>query len=80
MDDLALIVKLQKRVKSTLQYLSLSITSGGVDKIESYKYIVGQIAAYEAILQEISNLLDNKEQYESKIGHNVIDINQNPQR
>tara|TARA_Y100001960_G_C14339084_1_gene663882 strand:+ start:371 stop:613 length:243 start_codon:yes stop_codon:yes gene_type:complete len=80
MDDLALIVKLQKRVKSTLQSLSLSITSGGVDKIESYKYIVGQIAAYEAILQEISNLLDNKEQYESKIGHNVIDINQNPQR
>ena len=80
MDDLALIVKLQKRVKSTLQSLSLSITSGGVDKIESYKYIVGQIAAYEAILQEISNLLDNKEQYESKIGHNVIDINQNTQR
>ena len=80
MDDLALILKLQKRVKSTLQSLSLSITSGGVDKIESYKYIVGQIAAYEAILQEISNLLDNKEQYESKIGHNVIDINQNPQR
>ena len=80
MDDLALIVKLQKRVKSTLQSLSLSITSGGVDKIESYKYIVGQIAAYEAILQELSNLLDNKEQYESKIGHNVIDINQNPQR
>ena len=80
MDDLALIVKLQKRVKSTLQSLSLSITSGGVDKIESYKYIVGQIAAYEAILEEISNLLDNKEQYESKIGHNVIDINQNPQR
>ena len=80
MDDLALIVNLQKRVKSTLQSLSLSITSGGVDKIESYKYIVGQIAAYEAILQEISNLLDNKEQYESKIGHNVIDINQNPQR
>ena len=80
MDDLALIVKLQKRVKSTLQSLSLSITSGGVDKIESYKYIVGQIAAYEAILQEISHLLDNKEQYESKIGHNVIDINQNPQR
>ena len=80
MDDLALIVKLQKRVKSTLQSLSLSITSGGVDKIESYKYIVGQIAAYEAILQEISNLLDNKEQYESKIGHNDIDINQNPQR
>ena len=80
MDDLALIVKLQKRVKSTLQSLSLSITSGGVDKIESYKYVVGQIAAYEAILQEISNLLDNKEQYESKIGHNVIDINQNPQR
>ena len=80
MDDLALIVKLQKRVKSTLQSLSLSITAGGGDKIESYKYIVGQIAAYEAILQEISNLLDNKEQYESKIGHNVIDINQNPQR
>ncbi len=30
--------------------------------MENYKYIIGQINAYEATLQEISNLLEDKEQ------------------
>ena len=42
--------------------LSLSVTSGGVDNMEKYRYIVGQIAAIEAVLQELSNLLEDKEQ------------------
>jgi hypothetical protein len=32
--------------------------------MENYKYIIGQINAYEATLQEISNLLEDKEQNE----------------
>ena len=41
----------------------MSVTSGGVDNMENYKYIIGQINAYEATLQEISNLLEDKEQH-----------------
>jgi hypothetical protein len=40
--------------------------------MENYKYIIGQINAYEATLQEISNLLEDKEQNGKAT---VIDIN-----
>ena len=29
--------------------------------MEKYRYIIGQIAALEAVLQELSNLLEDKE-------------------
>jgi hypothetical protein len=35
---------------------------GGVDNMEKYKYMLGQAHAYQYISQEISNLLNNKEQ------------------
>ena len=54
-----------------VQDLSISITSGGVDNMESYKYIIGQINALEATRQELSTLLDNKEQ---KSEGTIIDI------
>ena len=57
---------------SRIEALSISVTSGGVDNMENYKYIIGQINAYEATLQEISNLLEDKEQ---KNEGTVIDIN-----
>ena len=47
---------------SRIEQLSISVTSGSVDNMENYKYIIGQINAYEATLQEISNLLEDKEQ------------------
>ena len=75
MENLDLILRLRTEIRKTLEALTLSITSGSVDNIESYKYNVGQIKAYEAILQEISNLLEKKEQYEKNTG-NVIDIPQ----
>ena len=56
---------------SRIEQLSISVTSGGVDNMENYKYIVGQINAYEATKQEISNLLNDKEHNEGT----VIDIN-----
>ena len=72
MDEL---LKLKRQIKNTLSAISLALTSGaGVDNFEAYKYMLGQINAYEAILQEISNLLEKKEQYEKHTG-NVIDIN-----
>ena len=54
----------------------MTITSGGVDNMETYKYIIGQINALEATKQEISNLLDNKEHNETK--GTVININGSP--
>ena len=39
--------------------------------MEKYKYIIGQINALEATKQELSNLLNDKEQNEGT----VVDIN-----
>ena len=63
--------KLLKFLRNRIDNLSVSVTSGGVDNMENYKYIKGQINAYEATLQEISNLLEDKEQNEGT----VININ-----
>ena len=65
------IYKLQRGLDKRIQQLAISVTSGGVDNMETYKYIIGQINALEATKQEISNLLNEKEQNEGT----VIDIN-----
>ena len=64
--------KLLRFLRTRLDSLSMSVTSGSVDKMEDYKYIIGQINAYEATLQELSNLLEDKEQNEKGT---VININ-----
>ena len=56
------LTKLIKFMKTRAEALSISITSGSIDNMEKYRYIVGQIAAIEAVLQELSNLLEDKEQ------------------
>ena len=56
---------------SRIESLSISVTSGGIDNMENYKYIIGQINALESVRQEISNLLNDKEHNEGT----VIDIN-----
>jgi len=66
------IKKLIKFIKTRAEALSISVTSGGVDSMEKYRYIVGQIAALEAVLQELSNLLEDKERNGKGT---VIDIN-----
>jgi len=35
---------------------------GAIDNMEKYKYMLGQAHAYQYIIQEISNLLEKKEQ------------------
>ena len=64
--------RLLKFLKNRLDNLSVSVTSGGVDNMENYKYIIGQINGLEATKQELSNLLEDKEQNEKGT---VIDIN-----
>jgi len=61
MEDVDIASKLQRFMKSQLSNLTTVITSGGVDNMEEYKYILGQIRTYEFLLQEISNLLNKKE-------------------
>ena len=46
---------------------------GGVDSMERYQYMLGQIRTYESLLQEISTLLNKKEQND-KDG-TIININ-----
>jgi len=71
MDLENIIYKLQRALDKKIESLAISVTSGGVDSMETYKYIIGQINALEATKQEISNLLNPKEQNEGT----VVDIN-----
>jgi cell fate (sporulation/competence/biofilm development) regulator YmcA (YheA/YmcA/DUF963 family) len=72
MEAINIIYKLKKEIKDHLTALTLVITSGGLDSIDKYKYIVGQINALESVQQAISSLLEQKEQDEPK--GNVVDL------
>ena len=63
--------KLIRFINTRIEALAINVTSGGVDNMENYKYIIGQINGLEATKQELSNLLNDKEQNEGT----VIDIN-----
>ncbi len=75
MDTESLVYKLRRALERRIQALSMSITTGGVDNMETYKYIIGQINALESVRQEISNLLDEKEPNAKR---NIVDLNTKP--
>jgi hypothetical protein len=72
-DGLTIVSKIQKLVRNNLQEVGNILISGGVDNMEKYQYMLGQARTYQLILQEISNLLDNKEQKDEQ--GTVIDLN-----
>jgi uncharacterized protein YaaN involved in tellurite resistance len=72
MDELNIISKIQKSLRERLQHIGDTILAGGVDNMEKYKYLVGQAHGIQLTLQDISNLLNPKEQKDDK--GNVIDI------
>ena len=72
MEELIIIDKLKRRINATLQSIGDAMITGGVDSMEKYKYMLGQAQAYQIVLQEISNLLNYKEQKNEQ--GNVIDI------
>tara|TARA_R100001443_G_scaffold40526_2_gene53954 strand:+ start:252 stop:491 length:240 start_codon:yes stop_codon:yes gene_type:complete len=74
MDDLELITKIQRQLKDLYQSIGDSMIGGGVDNMEKYKYMLGQAHAYQYISQEISNLLNKKEQKNEQ--GTVIDLNE----
>jgi hypothetical protein len=72
MEDLIIIDKIKKAIKNAETQIEETMMGGGVDNMEKYKYLLGQAHAYKIILQEISNLLNYKEQKNEQ--GNVIDI------
>ena len=72
MDPLVIVAKLQKLIQDNLQRIGALMISGGVDNMEKYQYMLGQARTYQYMLQEISNLLKEKEQKDEQ--GNVIDI------
>ena len=76
MDGLVIVSKIQKMIKDRLQAVGDTMITGGGDSMEKYQYMLGQARTYQYLLQEISNLLENKEQKDEQ--GNVIDIKGNP--
>ena len=72
-DGLTIVSKMQKLMRDNLQKVGDILISGGVDNMEKYRYMLGQARTYQLMLQEISNLLDNKEQKDEQ--GTVIDLN-----
>ena len=72
MDPLVVVAKLQKVLQENLQRIGDTMITGGVDNMEKYQYMLGQARTYQYMLQEISNLLKQKEQKDEQ--GNVIDI------
>ena len=55
--------RLLRYMDRRMNELSVAVTSGGIDSMTKYNYIIGQITALEATKQELSNLLEDKEQH-----------------
>jgi len=75
-DPLVIVAKLQKILQENLQRVGDTMISGGVDNMEKYQYMLGQARTYQYMLQEISNLLKQKEQKDET--GNVIDLGKQP--
>jgi hypothetical protein len=61
-DPLVIVAKLQRIMQDNLQRVGDAMISGGVDNMEKYQYMLGQARTYQYVLQEISSLLEQKEQ------------------
>ena len=75
-DPLVLVSKLQRIMQDNLQRVGDAMISGGVDNMEKYQYMLGQARTYQYVLQEISNLLEQKEQKNEQ--GTVINIDRDP--
>ena len=76
MDELTFIDKIRKIIRMRHDDIVSAMASGGVDNMEKYQYMLGQIRTYQYLSQEISNLLEKKEHYDTK--GTIIDIKGTP--
>ena len=65
MEDLVFVDKLKRIIKMRHDDVVAALVSGGVDNMEKYQYMLGQLRTYQYMSQEISSLLDKKEQKEN---------------
>jgi len=73
------ITKLRKTLKDSHQNIANNLIAGGVDNMEKYKYLLGQAHAYQYLDQEISNLLNPKEQKkDEQTNDNVVRFDGQP--
>ena len=73
MEEHNFIDKIRKIIKMRHDDVVAALASGAVDNMEKYQYMLGQIRTYQYLSQEISSLLQKKEQND-KSG-TVININ-----
>ena len=62
MDELTFIDKIKRIIKMRHDDIVSAMASGGIDNMEKYQYMLGQIRTYQYLNQEISTLLNKKEQ------------------
>ena len=65
-DELIIVSKIQKVLKDKYHGIGENMMAGAVDTMEKYKYMLGQAHTCVTVLQEISNLLNEKEQKNEK--------------
>ena len=73
MEPEQVVTKLRRALDKRINSLAISVTSGGVDSMETYKYIIGQINALESVRQEISNLQQDEGAKNENTG-TVVDL------
>jgi len=75
-EETVIIHKLQKMLKEQYQAIGDAMIAGGIDNMEKYKYMMGQAHAYLRISQEISSLLNPKEdkKNDTERPDNVVDF------
>ena len=66
MDQVSLFEHFIKILKERQSDVKELMARGGVDSMERYQYMLGQIRTYESLLQEISTLLNKKEQNDNE--------------
>ena len=76
MEDFTYVSKIRKIIKMRHDDVVAAMASGGVDNMEKYQYMLGQIRTYQYLDQEKSTLLEKKERNE-KDG-TVINLNSKP--
>ena len=66
MDDMSFVSKIKRIINMRHDDVVSAMVSGGVDNMEKYQYMLGQIRTYQYLNQEISTLLNKKEQTENE--------------
>ena len=65
MEEMLFIDKVRRIIKMRHDDVVAAMVSGGVDNMEKYQYMLGQLRTYQYMSQEISSLLNKKEQKEN---------------